>query len=42
VSEETYWKAKYDFEWDPRGKVAAKNKGLLEMYYVKGLKEAGY
>jgi len=42
VSEETYWKAKYDFEWEPRGKVAAKNKGLLDMYYVKGLKEQGY
>ncbi|MCB0534878.1 MAG: adenylate/guanylate cyclase domain-containing protein [Lewinellaceae bacterium] len=42
ISEETYWKAKYDFEWEPRGKVAAKNKGLLEMYYVKGLKELNY
>ncbi|MBK8969511.1 MAG: adenylate/guanylate cyclase domain-containing protein [Saprospiraceae bacterium] len=42
VSEETYWKAKYDFEWEPRGKVAAKNKGLLEMYFVKGLKDLNY
>ena len=42
ISEETYWKAKYDFEWEPRGKVAAKNKGLLEMYYVKGLKDQNY
>ncbi len=42
ISEETYWKAKYDFEWEPRGKVAAKNKGLLEMYYVKGMKDLNY
>ncbi|MFN0015538.1 MAG: adenylate/guanylate cyclase domain-containing protein [Saprospiraceae bacterium] len=34
VSEDTYWKAKYEFEWQPRGKVAAKNKGMMEMYYV--------
>lgn len=34
VSEATYWKAKYEFEWQPRGKVAAKNKGLMDMYYV--------
>lgn len=38
VSENTYWLAKYDFEWVSRGKLAAKNKGMLDMYYVTGLK----
>lgn len=42
LSEETYWKAKYEFEWQARGKVAAKNKGMMEMYYVTALKERGY
>ncbi|MEQ1747134.1 MAG: adenylate/guanylate cyclase domain-containing protein [Saprospiraceae bacterium] len=37
VSEDTYWKAKYEFEWQPRGKVAAKNKGMMDMYYVTGM-----
>ena len=37
VSEDTYWKAKYEFEWQPRGKVAAKNKGLMDMYYVTAM-----
>jgi len=37
VSEDTYWKAKYEFEWQPRGKVAAKNKGLMDMYYVTAI-----
>ncbi|TNE55550.1 MAG: hypothetical protein EP344_13175 [Bacteroidetes bacterium] len=39
VSEDTYWQAKYEFEWEPRGKVAAKNKGMLDMYYVTSVKE---
>jgi adenylate cyclase len=38
VSESAYWSAKYDFEWQQRGKVAAKNKGMLDMYYVTGMK----
>jgi class 3 adenylate cyclase len=38
VSENTYWLTKYDFEWQNRGRVAAKNKGEMEMYYVAGLK----
>ncbi|MCC6463386.1 MAG: adenylate/guanylate cyclase [Saprospiraceae bacterium] len=38
VSEDTYWLAKYDFEWHSRGKIAAKNKGSMDMYYVTGLK----
>jgi adenylate cyclase len=39
VSEDTYWKAKYEFEWLSRGKIAAKNKGMMEMYYVTAVKE---
>jgi class 3 adenylate cyclase len=38
VSEDAYWLAKYEFEWLYRGKVAAKNKGLMDMYYVTGMK----
>jgi len=38
VSETSYWLAKYEFEWQSRGKIAAKNKGMLNMYYVTGLK----
>lgn len=38
VSEDAYISAKYEFEWEYRGKLAAKNKGEMEMYYVKGMK----
>jgi adenylate cyclase len=38
VSEDAYWSAKYDFEWQFRGKIAAKNKGEMEMYYVTSIK----
>ncbi|MEO6037406.1 MAG: adenylate/guanylate cyclase domain-containing protein, partial [Saprospiraceae bacterium] len=38
VSEDAYWLAKYEFEWQPRGKIAAKNKGSMDMYYVTGMK----
>ena len=38
VSDDTYWKSKYDFEWQNRGKIAAKNKGMMDMYYVTGIK----
>ena len=38
VSEDTYWLAKYEFEWQTRGKIAAKNKGMIDMYYVSGIK----
>ena len=38
VSEDAYWLAKYEFEWQHRGKVAAKNKGTMDMYYVTGIK----
>ena len=39
VSEDAYWLAKYEFEWQHRGKIAAKNKGMMDMYYVMGLKQ---
>jgi class 3 adenylate cyclase len=35
ISETTYKLIKYSFECIPRGKVEAKNKGLIDMYYVK-------
>lgn len=38
VSESAYSLTKYEFEWQSRGRIAAKNKGDLEMYYVKGVK----
>lgn len=38
VSEDTYWLAKYEFEWQHRGKIAAKNKGTMDMYYVVSMK----
>lgn len=38
VSEDAYWKTKYEFEWQERGKIAAKNKGMIDMYYVTGIK----
>jgi class 3 adenylate cyclase len=38
VSEDTYWLAKYEFEWQYRGKIAAKNKGQMDMYYVTAVK----
>ena len=39
VSEAAYWLAKYEFEWQHRGKIAAKGKGMMDMYYVTGLKQ---
>ena len=38
VSEDAYWLAKYEFEWKHRGKIAAKNKGMMDMYYVASAK----
>jgi adenylate cyclase len=38
VSEDAYWLSKYEFEWINRGKIAAKNKGQMDMYYVKSIK----
>ncbi len=34
ISSTTYGKIKYQFECDYRGKVTAKNKGMIDMYYV--------
>lgn len=38
VSETAHSLTKYEFQWQSRGKIAAKNKGDLDMYYVKGVK----
>jgi len=38
VSEDAYLLAKYEFEWQYRGKIAAKNKGMMDMYYVTSVK----
>ena len=37
VSETTYRLIKYQFQCDYRGKVQAKNKGFLDMYFVNGV-----
>lgn len=34
ISESIYWQVKYDFNCVYRGKIAAKNKGEIDMYYV--------
>ena len=39
VSETAHDLTKYEFEWQSRGRIAAKNKGDMEMYYVKGVKK---
>ncbi len=39
VSDDAYSLAKYEFEWQHRGKIAAKNKGMMDMYYVMGIKQ---
>ena len=35
ISEETYSQVKYNFDCEYRGKIEAKNKGYIDMYYVK-------
>lgn len=35
ISEETYRQVKYNFDCEYRGKIEAKNKGYIDMYYVK-------
>lgn len=37
ISESTYWQVRYTFECQYRGKIYAKNKGEIDMYYVKNL-----
>ncbi len=39
VSENVYDFARYEFEWNYRGKIAAKNKGAMDMYYVTAVKQ---
>ena len=35
ISEETHRQVRYNFECEYRGKIDAKNKGFIDMYYVK-------
>ncbi len=42
VSESTYWKAKYEFEWQPRGAISAKNKAPMDMFYVTAVRDTRY
>jgi len=39
VSEATYQLIKHEFSCSYRGEIEAKNKGLLKMYFVEGMKE---
>ena len=39
VSENIHEFARYEFEWHYRGKIPAKNKGLVDMYYVTSVKQ---
>jgi adenylate cyclase len=39
ISETTYRLVKNDFDCQPRGRVAMKNKGTMEMYYVNGARQ---
>lgn len=39
ISESTYLLVKHLYNCSPRGKITAKNKGEIEMYFVDGLKE---
>lgn len=39
VSENVYDFARYEFDWQHRGKIPAKNKGLVDMYYVTAVKQ---
>lgn len=40
ISRSTYEKIKRQFKCIPRGKIAAKHKGLISMYYVEGLENS--
>ncbi len=40
VSNITYGLVKYNFDFEPRGEVEAKNKGMINMYYVRKLVQA--
>ncbi len=40
ISEDTYKQVKYKFECEYRGKVQAKNKGAVDMYFVKQERKA--
>ena len=38
ISENTYVRIKETFDCQYRGEIAAKNKGMLKMYYAEGIK----
>jgi adenylate cyclase len=38
VSETSYLLAQYEFDWEHRGKIAAKNKGMIDMYFVRAIR----
>jgi class 3 adenylate cyclase len=38
ISGETYEQVKFLFDCEHRGQVAAKNKGMIDMYYLNGIK----
>ncbi|MCB1177283.1 MAG: adenylate/guanylate cyclase domain-containing protein, partial [Leptospiraceae bacterium] len=38
-SKDTYELAKYFFEFEYRGKFEAKNKGFIDMYFLKGIRK---
>lgn len=40
ISESTYQLVKDHFDIEPRGKIQAKNKGMIEMYFVKSIKNS--
>lgn len=42
ISEHTYQLIKNDFECEYRGKIDAKNKGMMKMYFVNAIKENVY
>lgn len=38
ISENTYNLIKEEFEFEPRGEIYVKNRGMIKMYYVNGVK----
>ena len=38
ISQQTYELVKYQFDCEHRGKVSAKNKGEVDMYFVEDIK----
>ena len=40
ISEAVYWAVKYKYDCIPRGKIQAKNKGAIDMYYIGAEKKS--